>query len=186
MSIKWIIQLALSELNGGWSKILHRSGSSITAFEGGWAAFGGNCTAFCARRLEMDSLSAGGHDPALVLCCDAFSAAPLNGLRVAFPSQMGTADTDPSLPFINNTGQIDQCWRMFNSSNLLTSSRLYSILKSKVIFPFILRFWTYFWTVHSFMCCYKSLVLWISDENRFYLETWGLRGFWNLVWGHFR
>ncbi len=80
---------------------------------------GTNCSTFCALRMGFggacwaiptfnDSLKC---DPHHIKCCDSFSSAPLNSRRVAYASQIGTNEIDPTLSMMNIT-DVYNCWRM--------------------------------------------------------------------------
>ena len=61
------------------------------------------CLSFCTLAMNPEKLDGGAPGTVLahpfhVKCFDGFSASPLNGIRMAFPSQMGTMGIDPTLP----------------------------------------------------------------------------------------
>ena len=74
-----------------------------------------NCDSLCSW-LEtvgyFDSCCIGSSPAYYAKCFDAVASSPLNGRRLAFPSQIGTTSIDPSLPAMN-TPNITSCRRMF-------------------------------------------------------------------------
>ncbi len=53
-----------------------------------------------------------GCDPYYVKCYDTDSVSPLNGIRVALPSQIGTTGLDPALPQVSPITNVTACLRM--------------------------------------------------------------------------
>ena len=76
-----------------------------------------NCSEMCASVMIVDGLGAyppnpaAAYDPHYIKCYDAGSPMPLNGIRVAFVSQMGTTNVDPGLPQIFPITNITACMR---------------------------------------------------------------------------
>ncbi len=65
-------------------------------------------------RLNMETtcISCGAvADPQFAKCWDAYSPSPLNGIRMQYASQVGTALVDPTLPD-QNASNWRQCMRM--------------------------------------------------------------------------
>ena len=53
-----------------------------------------------------------GGDPHFAKCYDSNTPSPLNGTRLAFVSQVGTTDIDPSLPEMTPITNVSACLRM--------------------------------------------------------------------------
>ncbi len=58
------------------------------------------------------SCGGGSADPHYAKCYDASSSTPLNGIRIAFSSQIGTSGIDPALPGPIAVGNVTACLRM--------------------------------------------------------------------------
>ena len=77
-----------------------------------------SCQAFCVSVMQPSSIvsatipNSWGADPYYVRCYNSSSGAPPNGIRVAFTSQINTAELDPSLPQITPITNISACLRM--------------------------------------------------------------------------
>ncbi len=74
-----------------------------------------NCTGFCVRVMAAGSLESPVYpacDPHFASCSDGLATAPLNGRRVAFPSQYGTSQMDPSLSATTPITNVTACLRM--------------------------------------------------------------------------
>lgn len=88
-------------------RMLRRDGGTDS---GGWFGDGGSCygglsvlnscESFCRVRTDFNLMGCihNGSWPQYMKCYDSNSIEPLNGLRVAFPSQTGTTDIDPIIP----------------------------------------------------------------------------------------
>ena len=79
-----------------------------------------SCHAFCVSVMQPSSLvsasipNSWGADPYYVKCYNSSSGTPPNGIRVAFTSQINTAEMDPSLQQITPITNISACLRMQN------------------------------------------------------------------------
>ena len=108
------------------SRILRRDGGTNSG--GGWYSDGlsngvcpgmlfNNCSTFCTARAGLTNphyqMGSGASDswPYYIKCYDTNSASPLNGIRMALPSQSGTTDIDPIIPILS-LGNIYLCLRM--------------------------------------------------------------------------
>ncbi len=73
---------------------------------------GNTCLSFCLDMMKEAPVCGGGYCAALYAkCYDAISPTPLNGIRVAFPSQIGTSGIDPLLPLSLDYRNITRCLR---------------------------------------------------------------------------
>ena len=77
-----------------------------------------NCSAFCTSVMQTGGVANSpvpnfsGENPYHVKCFDGFSLTPLNSIRIAFVSQLGTTQVDPSLPQVDTFTNVTFCLRM--------------------------------------------------------------------------
>ncbi len=79
-----------------------------------------NCIEFCQRIMQSGTLcgeqgrapSGYACHPYYAKCFDTITSQPLNGRRIAWPSQDGTTDLDPGLPQITPITNWTACVRM--------------------------------------------------------------------------
>ncbi len=72
-----------------------------------------NCTNLCIVMMRPDGMTIGpssyGWDPQYAKCYRTDNAIPMNGIRLAFPSQIGTTDVDPLVPQITPITNVSAC-----------------------------------------------------------------------------
>jgi len=84
---------------------------------------GSSCDSFCAYRMNADSFCCGampngcGCSPYHLKCFNASGVTPLNRRRVAFQSQDGTNEIDPSIPQMTPFTNVTACLRMLHFQN---------------------------------------------------------------------
>ena len=102
------MQVGVPLLHSGSTNLLRllRRGGGFDSYY--YATFS-NCSSFCALRMQPQSMwtstppSGFGDDPQFLRCFDVEKQTPLNGIRFAFVSQLGTTELDPDLPRMNAT-----------------------------------------------------------------------------------
>lgn len=76
---------------------------------------GSTCESYCTFRNVLDGNGGEypccGHHPIHIKCYDAYQPTPLNSIRIAFASQVGTNGIDPALP-LTNLSQVSECMRV--------------------------------------------------------------------------
>ena len=107
----------MSVVSSGWRSV-KRGGGSDGDHEYVGSRDTSSCNAFCNMMMMAGGVgweSGGntrGEDPYHIKCYDAFGTFPLNGVRVAFPSQLGTTNIDPALPKATPMTNVTACKRV--------------------------------------------------------------------------
>ena len=101
--------------SGSPARIFHRAGDGSTDYHTMYRTTF-NCTAHCQSVMTAGGLGGlhSGGDPHYAKCYDSVTPAPLNGIRVAFPSQLNTWGIDPALPQITPITNVSACLRMIS------------------------------------------------------------------------
>jgi len=97
-------------------RIIHRGGG----LDGGdyiGQGSGSSCATFCNERMQVNALDAAAYcpNPFYLKCYDALSFGPLNGIRIAFSSQVGTTLIDSGLPQMTPYNNVSACMRMHDN-----------------------------------------------------------------------
>ncbi len=108
------IEIVVSLIYGSNRRIVQRAGDASTDWMTIYRSTT-NCESFCASVMQFGGATEagapntyGGH-PYYAKCFNWSSATPSNGVRVAFTSQIGTTDIDPSIPQMFPVTNVSAC-----------------------------------------------------------------------------